>query len=371
MAQIGEREKLLIFQHTDGIGSVTMRKIYDYFTSFSIAAEATDEELRAAGVRSNSLGTLRENLRNSEQFIQKIKVNIAKYGVDIITFDEEDYPQLLLETYDFPFALYIKGNRKILNASSISVVGTREPSYYGKWTAGELGKYLAIHGVPVVSGLARGIDKHVHDGALVNKGKCIAVVATGLDQVYPPNHAYLYERIIENHGCIISEYPLGTGPHKGHFPARNRIISGISLATIVVESKARGGALITADQALEQNREVFAIPGNINSPNSAGTNHLIKQGAKLISRWDDIFEELQEFTHLLAKDDSSTNQPGQESLAISDDEKKMLAIIPFEEIHIDEISDLYQDDNMHTILIQLQMKKIIIALAGQHYARLK
>ena len=216
-------------------------------------------------------------------------------NVDIISIKDKVYPQILKQIYDPPVCLYIKGNKKILNNKSIAIVGCREASEYGKSAAKYFSYNLSKKGINIISGLAKGVDSYAHIGNICaqNKeykkySKTIAVVGNGLDIVYPKENQYLFDKIIQSGGAVISEYPLGTKPNKMNFPARNRIVSGMSKAIIVVEAKEKSGTLITVDFALEQGRDVYVVPGNINSINSVGTNGLIKQGAKLVRNCEDI-----------------------------------------------------------------------------------
>ena len=209
--------------------------------------------------------------------------------IDIITIQDKEYPNILKEIYDPPMSIYIKGNKEILNNTNIGIIGCRECTEYGKKAAIYFAKELAKQqNTNIVSGLAKGIDTYSHIGALEVKGKTIAILGNGLDTIYPKENQKLARKILENEGAIISEYPIGTKPEKMNFPARNRIISGISKSIIVIEAKAKSGTLITVDFALEQGRDVFCVPGNINSQNSIGTNELIKQGAMIATNAKDI-----------------------------------------------------------------------------------
>lgn len=246
---------------------------------------------------------------NIKRNINKYIAYMEKNDIDIISITEEKYPEILKEIYDPPISLYIKGNTEILNSNSIAIVGCRDTTEYGKKAAKYFSYNLSKKGVNIVSGLARGIDSYAHIGNVcaqdekrkeedklkisiqqdnIQYGKTIAVVGNGLDIVYPKENKYLFDKIIETGGAIISEYPLGTKPDKMNFPARNRIVSGISKGIIVIEAKEKSGTLITVDFALEQGRDVYVVPGNINSINSVGTNDLIKQGARLVTHYKDI-----------------------------------------------------------------------------------
>lgn len=227
-----------------------------------------------------------------------IKINAKRHlqfmirnNIDIISIEDIEYPNHLRTIYDPPVSLYISGNKEILNGLNLAIIGCREATEYGKKIAQEFSYKLSKEKINIVSGLARGIDSYAHLGAVYAKAKTIAVLGNGLDVIYPKENYFLTEKIIENGGAIISEYPLGIGPDKLNFVARNRIISGISKGVLVVEAKKKSGTLITVDFALEQGRDVFAVPGSIVSENSFGTNELIKQGAKVVTCYEEILEE--------------------------------------------------------------------------------
>lgn len=230
----------------------------------------------------------------TKQEIDKHLQFMLKHNVDIISIEDKEYPQMLKNIYDPPISLYIIGNKKVLNNTSIAIVGCRDCTQYGKHVAYELAYNIAKENINIISGLAKGIDGAAHDGALKANGNTIAVLGNGLDTIYPTENIPLAKEILKFGGAIISEYPLGEKPQKHNFPERNRIVSGLSKGIIVVEAKEKSGTLITVDFALEQGRDVFVVPGNINSLNSIGTNQLIKQGAKLISSYKDVTEEYKE-----------------------------------------------------------------------------
>ena len=213
---------------------------------------------------------------------------IIENKIKRISMDNINYPEKLKQIYDPPKVLYVLGNEQILNNVSIAIVGCREATEYGKKATLYFSSNLAKQDINIVSGLARGIDSYAHIGALKVKGKTIAVIGSGLDIIYPKENEKLAQEIIKSGGVIISEDPLGTKPEKEHFPARNRIISGLSNGVLVVEAKEKSGSLITADFAMEQGKDVFVVPGNINSLNSVGTNNLIKDGAILVNNYNDI-----------------------------------------------------------------------------------
>ncbi|MBR3255207.1 MAG: DNA-processing protein DprA [Clostridia bacterium] len=213
-----------------------------------------------------------------------------KIEIKTISVESPKYPEKLKHIYDPPKVLYVLGNEKILNNTGIAIVGCREATEYGKKAATYFAYNLANKGINIISGLAKGIDSYSHIGALQAKGKTIAVIGSGLDIIYPKENKKLAQEIIKTGGAIITEYPIGTKPEKEHFPARNRIISGLSNSVLVVEAKEKSGSLITADFAMEQGKDVYVVPGNINSLNSVGTNNLIKDGAILVNNYKDIAE---------------------------------------------------------------------------------
>ena len=223
----------------------------------------------------------RENVKREIDFMQK-------ENIKILTIEDKAYPQILKTIYDYPVSIYIKGNEKILNMPAIGIVGCRESTSYGKKVAQYFAYHLSKRNISIISGLAKGIDSQSHIGAIKAKGITIGVIGNGLDMVYPKENQYLYDKIIEENGAIISEYPIGTKPEKMNFPARNRIISGMSKGILVIEAKKKSGTLITVDFALEQGRNVYVVPGNIDEMNSVGTNDLIKQGAQIVTSYRDI-----------------------------------------------------------------------------------
>lgn len=220
---------------------------------------------------------------------------MEEHNIDIIGIEDKEYPSLLKEIYNPPLSIYIIGRKNILDNPGIAIVGSRDATEYGKEVAKNFSYNLSKRGFNIVSGLARGIDTFAHLGAIKEKGKTVAVLGNGLNTIYPKENAKLAKQIIKAGGCIISEYPLGIGPNRENFPARNRIISGLCNGILVVEAKPKSGTMITVNFALEQGRDVFAIPGNIDSICSIGTNELIRQGAKLVTNFEEIAEEYLNF----------------------------------------------------------------------------
>ncbi len=217
-----------------------------------------------------------------------MKINLDKSKIKTIKLEDSTYPEKLKEIYNPPKTIYLIGNEKLLNQKSIAIIGCRECTRYGAENAYKFGYELAKENICVISGFAKGIDTYSHKGAVSAKGKTIAVLGCGLDIIYPPENIELYKQILLQGGAIISEYPLGSKPEKHHFPERNRIISGLSSGVLVIEAKKKSGTMITVDFALEQGREVYAVPGNISSENSYGTNELIKEGATPVTSINDM-----------------------------------------------------------------------------------
>lgn len=303
----------------------------------------------------------------------KVKVDIElerieKEGVKILTLDSEEYPLNLKFIYDPPPVLYVKGKIESIDRLAIAIVGSRSATTYGKTTAARLTTELVQAGFTIISGLARGIDVASHREAINAKGRTIAVLGCGIDVIYPQENKKLFYEIIE-HGAIITEFPFGTLPEKFNFPQRNRIISGLALGTVVVEAPIQSGALITADYALEQNREVFAVPGQVESRLSKGTHHLIKQGAKLTETAQDIIEELELFSEAIKKIPQVKKN---NEIMLSKDEDKIYQLIsPIEPQHIDTISysSRMTAAQVAAILIQLEIKGVIKQLIGKRFLR--
>lgn len=264
-------------------------QLKEHFGSLQAAWQAPEGKLRQAGLDSRSIDALL-NMRpriSPDAEMEKLE----RYKVKVLTCEDAGYPARLKETDDYPPVLYVRGSLPGEDEPCLAVVGTRRPTIYGRQVTEEIVADLAGSGITIISGLARGIDSVAHRTALEAGGKTVAVFGCGLDIVYPAENARLAQAIME-HGALVSECPLGVKPRPDNFPLRNRIMSGLSLGVLVVEAGEKSGALITAGQALTQNREVFAVPGSILSPASRGTNRLIQEGAKLVSDYTDVLEEL-------------------------------------------------------------------------------
>jgi DNA processing protein len=286
---------------------------------------------------------------------------LKQLDVKALSPDDPLFPPRLREVYDCPIMIYVRGTLIREDECAVAVVGTRHPSVYGRQAAEEITKELARNKVTIVSGLAAGIDAVAHRATLDAGGRTIAVCGCGLDMVYPSNHATLARQVME-HGALVSEFPLGTRPKAEHFPQRNRIISGMSLGVLVVEAGEESGALLTANRALEQNRDVFAIPGSIFSPLSVGTNYLIQQGAKLIRNCEDILEELNlnMVPHQLEM---------RELVAPTDTEAQVLMHLTKEATHIDALCRIsgLPTPTVTSTLAMLELKGLARQVGGMNY----
>src|SRR5213594_1570686 len=277
---------------TPGVGPRVTARLLEHFGSAEAIFDAPRRELALLRLTPDTIESIanRDFHARAETEIEKVR----SLGGDIIVLDDGVYPSLLRETYDPPVVLYVKGAwSECLDRPCVAIVGSRRCSTYGQNAALMLSRELAQRGVTIISGMARGIDAASHRGALEAGGQTVGVMGTGLDQVYPRDHRKLADEILKSKGALITQFPLSTPPVSENFPYRNRVISGLSLGVVVVEAAENSGSLITARLAMEQNREVFAVPGNITSRNSFGTNYLIKgAGAKLVQQWQDIAAEL-------------------------------------------------------------------------------
>ncbi len=328
MASTNDLKYWVGFSQIPGIGRIRLSRLNEHFGSLAEAWKAPEGELKQAGLDSRSIDNLL--LLRPKIALDAEMEKLERCRVKAFACEDASYPSRLKEIYDYPPVLYIRGELLPGEEPCLAVVGTRRPTVYGRQVAEEITADLARSGMIIVSGLARGIDSVAHRAALDAGGRTIAVLASGLDIIYPAENVRLAQKILER-GALISEHPLGVRPRVENFPLRNRIMSGLSLGVLAVEAGERSGALITAFQAVEQNREVFAIPGSILSPASRGTNRLIQKGAKLVRNCADIIEEL----------NLSVTLPQQAELKkfipANDVETAILKQLTGEPSHIDEI----------------------------------
>ncbi|MEK7267662.1 MAG: DNA-processing protein DprA, partial [Nitrospirota bacterium] len=312
------------------IGPVTARKLLAIYKKPEAVFKAPYKEL--ANIR--GIGPAKaKNIKGYSEW-GKIDAQLKKLdagGIKIVSFSNKDYPEMLKNIEDAPIVLYIKGIIQKEDRYAVAIVGSRKYSSYGKLAAEKLSSELSSMGFTIVSGMARGIDTLAHTAAINSGGRSIAVLGSGIDVPYPPENRGLMEKLAAS-GCVISEFPPGTLPERENFPKRNRIISGLSLGVLVVEATADSGSLITASCALEQGKEVFAVPGNINSVNSKGTNELIKKGAKLVQSAEDVIEELAPILKGYIRTREKAN------IELSVEEKRLCDIMTAEPKHVDMLS---------------------------------
>jgi DNA processing protein len=363
---------------TPGLGPTKARRVIEFFGSVQALFRASLTELEAAGLRAvsaQSLGTGR-----SMELAQDELGKTAAAGARVIALDDPAYPAQLKQIYDPPLILYVRGNTEVISQPGIALVGTRHPTPYGSGMSERLACDLAARGLVIFSGMARGIDTAGHRGAIAAKGKTVAVWGTGVDVVYPKENTRLVDQVLALGGAIISEFPIGTFPAPQNFPIRNRIISGISLGVLVVEAAEYSGTRITARCALEQNREVFAVPGNVTNKGSWTPNTLIKQGAKLVATWEDIWEELPAGVRLtLQPEASSESQPGDtaslfEETELAPHEKKIFALLKADEsTHIDEIVERLEpalsSSEIFAALFELELAGKVRQLPGKNFVK--
>lgn len=358
-----------------GIGSVNFQSLLDQFGSAPAVFDASVPDLKSVeGISKETASAIADF--NSWKIIKEELELTHKYNVNIITYQDELYPQKLLNIYDLPPYVYVMGNLK-KDDINIAIVGSRAASTYGKYTTEKISRELALKGLTVVSGMARGIDSAAHRGAITAHGRTVAVLGSGLDVIYPPENKKLFQEITQN-GAVISEFPLGTPPRSSNFPARNRIISGMSYGVVIVEAGEKSGSLITARLASEQGREVFAVPGGIDSAGSRGTNKLIKQGAKLIENIDDILEEIlpqMENAPVLRQGASNTETLetcDKRCECINDIEQKIMDAISNQRVHIDDLmaSISMTSGDMLSTLTVMELKGMIQQHPGKFFSKM-
>lgn len=346
-----------------GIGAVRFRALLNYFGDAKTAWEANPNDLRDAGISQKIITKFIETRQkvNLAELWDKI---IAK-GMKVITWEDAEYPARLREISQPPPILYLKGQITQDDAWAVAVVGTRRVTTYGRQVAEEIGSFLAQNGITVVSGLARGVDGYAHQAALNAGGRTIAVLGSGLNNIYPPEHRKLAASI-ENAGAVITDYAPDTPPEASNFPPRNRIISGLSMATLVIEAGKTSGALITANFANEQGREVFALPGNIYAPQSKGPNKLIQQGAHPLLHPKDILDvlDLTRITH---------QRTARQTLLADENESKLLNILSHDPQHIDEIRAQtgLAIEKVSSLLVMMELKGMVRHVGGMNYVSIR
>jgi DNA processing protein len=357
-------EALLGLYSVPGIGPARMRKLISFFGSPQNVLDASVRSLISVeGIDKKTAAKIKTDV--NEKFVFEQLNHLENNDVQILTFWDSLYPDRLKRIYDPPAFLFAKGDLKLLESQGIGIVGSRVPTTYGKNITEQLSQELAQNNLTIISGFARGIDTIAHSAALKSGGKTIAVLGNGLDIVYPAENLKLIDAFAKQ-GLFISEYPFGTKPDAGNFPKRNRIISGLSLGILVTEAGGKSGALLTAMYAVDQNREVFAVPGPVTSGKSTGTNNLIKQGAKLVQSINDITSEL---SGQLSFNLTQTARP---EPVLNEKEKIIYGLLNTEAMHIDQLAIKagISTTEALTTLLTLELNGIVRQMAGKMFTKL-
>ena len=367
-----QRDQLASFlklYHAFGIGRVSLLHLHQKFNGdFNHIVCASGSDLRSAGLNPEQISQLQSDDLRVEQTLSWAE----QAGNHLVCFDDDSYPALLKEISDYPPLLFCSGNIDLLSTPQIAMVGSRNCTPGGARTAYDFAAFLARSGLTITSGMAIGIDTHAHLGALAVHGATIAVTGTGLDRIYPSQNRQLaYD--IHKSGLLMSEFPLGTSPRSENFPRRNRIISGLAIATLVVEATSRSGSLITAHQALEQGREVFAIPGSIHNPQAKGCHQLIREGAKLVDQADDIVADLGSLLGFIAEQQCPVTQAAENpAIDLDQESTRLLAVIGYDPVTPDSLVERsgLTIDKLSSMLPLLELNDLIQSAPGGCYVRI-
>lgn len=363
---------------TPGLGPTKARKLVEHFGSAEAVFHASLTELESTGIQAVSAQSVATG--KSAELAREEIARAAAAGVTVLSIEDPCYPPRLKEIYDPPLVLYVRGNPEVLTQPGIAMVGTRHPTPYGSGMAERLACDLAAQGLVIISGMARGVDTASHRGAIAAKGKTVAVFGTGVDVIYPKENSRLSEQILALGGALISEFAMGTFAAPQNFPIRNRILSGMSVGVVVVEAAEYSGTRITARCALEQNREVFAVPGNVTNKNSWGPNTLIKQGAKLVATWEDVWEDLPTEVRLALTPTPSPESGSASSASLFPDEglppheKRILSLLKADEAtHIDELVEKLEDElsssEIFAALFELELGGKVRQMPGKNFVK--
>jgi len=363
---------------TPGLGPTKARKLVEHFGNPGAVFRASLTELESTGIQAVSAQSLATG--RSGELAREELARSADAGVTVISMDDASYPPRLKEIYDPPLALYVRGSVDVLTKPGLAMVGTRHPTPYGSGMAERLACDLAAAGLVIISGMARGVDTASHRGAIAAKGRTIAAFGTGVDVIYPKENSRLAEQILALGGAHISEFPLGTFAAPQNFPIRNRILSGMSVGVLVVEAAEYSGTRITARCALEQNRDVFAVPGNVTNKNSWGPNTLIKQGAKLVATWEDVWEDLPTEVRLALTPAASPESRGASSASLFPDEglppheKRILSLLKADEAtHIDQLVEKLETEmsssEIFAALFELELTGKVRQMPGKNFVK--
>ena len=362
---------------TPGLGPTRSRRLVEHFGAVERIFQVSLTELEASGLRAESAQSIFNGKSLELAHIELARV--AQAGVQLLTMGHPLYPPQLKQIYDPPIVIYVIGPLEVLSQPGIAIVGTRHPTPYGLGMAERLACDLAGQGLVIFSGLARGVDSAAHRGAIHAKGKTVALLGTGVDEIYPRENKRLVDQFLSLGGAIASEFPIGTFPAPQNFPIRNRIISGLSVGVLVIEAAEYSGTRITARCALEQSREVFAVPGNVTNKNSWGPNTLIKQGAKLVATWEDVWEELPAQIRLQLKRPDVESETGRTASLFKEadlppHERLILALLRQDEsTHIDEIVERLEAEvspsEIFAALFELELGGKVRQLPGKNFVK--
>jgi DNA processing protein len=363
---------------TPGLGPTRSRKLVEHFGSAEAVFHASLTELESTGIQAVSAQSIATG--KSAELAREELSRAADADVTVLSMDDPLYPPRLKEIYDPPLILYVRGEPAVLAKPGIAMVGTRHPTPYGSGMAERLGCDLAGQGLVIISGMARGVDTASHRGAIAAKGKTIAVFGTGVDVIYPKENSRLSEQILAFGGALVSEFSMGSFAAPQNFPIRNRILSGMSIGVLVVEAAEYSGTRITARLALEQNRDVFAVPGNVTNKNSWGPNTLIKQGAKLVATWEDVWEDLPAEVRLALTPASPPESQSSSPASLFPDEglppheKRILSLLKADEAtHIDQIVEKLEADlsssEIFAALFELELANKIRQMPGKNFVK--
>jgi DNA processing protein len=363
---------------TPGLGPTKARKLVEHFGSAEAVFHASLTELESTGILAVSAQSVATG--KSAELAREEIGRAAAAGVTVLSHEDPCYPPRLKEIYDPPLVLYVRGNPELLRQPGIAMVGTRHPTPYGSGMAERLACDLASQGLVIISGMARGVDTASHRGAIAAKGKTVAVFGTGVDVIYPKENSRLSEQILALGGALISEFAMGTFAAPQNFPIRNRILSGMSIGVLVVEAAEYSGTRITARCALEQNRDVFAVPGNVTNKNSWGPNTLIKQGAKLVATWEDVWEDLPPEVKLALTPTQSPESGSGSSASLFPDEglppheKRILSLLKADEaMHIDELVEKLEHElsssEIFAALFELELAGKVRQMPGKNFVK--
>ena len=363
-----ETEALIALNQLPKTGPVKIRSLLNRFGSARAILQQSETTLQqVSGIGPEIAGLIADWENHTDPTSE---INLARErNIAIFTQEDEGYPAALRDAYDAPAILYVWGELQEKDLHSVAIVGSRQMTHYGRETARKFAYQLAGAGITVISGLARGIDTAAHEGAVAAKGRTIAVLGSGLMQLYPPENLALAERIADGHGAVISEFPLQTPPDRQTFPQRNRIVAHWARSLLVVECPARSGSLITANLAAEAGRQIYAVPGPIDRLTSAGCNHLIRDGATLVTDGSQILDDFTQFDFTSPQD--TTPGPVETYLDLSDDENKVMTALRESDRSVDEIVSLagLPASQVSVILMKLELRRLVKTLPGQRFCK--